>query len=304
MPATARQNPAIGDSGELWFAAQLPSGWVWQPPRRDVGKDALIVIKDGSDLQNLEFSVQIKTTTHIQTDGSTISYSGIPTSSVLYWFASPQPTMLVVVDAHKRRAWYSWHLDLFDSPSALSGKRTCSVRLPVTNQLDDTGWPAIRDRVRRHYSRLQDALHTARVASAILPAIGQLATATRDLIWLDREPDRRNKEDFSPDDHESLFLLLHDQTCYRNILAAVTRIRPLIHRDSDFHKQVTLWIAAFEAHVAVAYPDFASFPKTDDFAGLRIVFDAKAIKPKRSLLESATLDMIAMLSYGNPQNDA
>jgi hypothetical protein len=42
----------LGDQGELWFAAMLPAGWVWQPPRRDLGKDGLIVIRDGTTVQH------------------------------------------------------------------------------------------------------------------------------------------------------------------------------------------------------------------------------------------------------------
>jgi hypothetical protein len=90
MSFSFAKNPSIGDAGELWFASQMPFGWVWQPPRRDVGKDALIVVKDTSDIHNLEFSVQVKTTKRPRLNSDSISYSGLPTSAVLYWFASPQ----------------------------------------------------------------------------------------------------------------------------------------------------------------------------------------------------------------------
>jgi hypothetical protein len=69
-------NPGIGDAGELWFASQLPIDWVWQPPRRDVGKDGLIVIKDGSELHNHEFSVQIKATKRPHFDKGTVVRGG------------------------------------------------------------------------------------------------------------------------------------------------------------------------------------------------------------------------------------
>lgn len=150
-------NPGIGDAGELWFASQLPIDWVWQPPRRDVGKDGLIVIKDGTDLHNHEFSVQIKATRRPHFDKGTVRCSSIPTASVMYWLSSPQPTLVVVVDIANKRGWYSWHLDLFASSGDITGKQTCSVRLPIRNTLDAEGWARIRERLRDHYLTLHRA---------------------------------------------------------------------------------------------------------------------------------------------------
>src|SRR5258708_18301690 len=113
------QNAHVGDQGEIWFAAQLPRGWVWQPPRRDFGKDGLIVIRDNSDLHNLEFSVQVKTSVRPDIQQGWVVKSGVSRSSVLYWFASPLPTLVVAVDIVARKAWYTWHLDLFESPAVL-----------------------------------------------------------------------------------------------------------------------------------------------------------------------------------------
>jgi hypothetical protein len=298
-------NPGIGDAGELWFASQLPSDWVWQPPRRDVGKDALIVVKDGSDLHNLEFSVQVKTTTRLQLDEKgTIRCGGIPTSSVLYWFASPQPTLVVVVDIDKKKGWYSWHLDLFASTDDISDKTTCSVRLPLSNALDPDGWARIRKRLRDHYDSLRNALHTARIASKIVPGIRAIAEATRDLIWLDREPERSSREEFLPSDHSAVFLLIHDQESYRAILDTVRSVLPLFELDTYTSRQIQLWLTAFQSHVLAAYPSFEALPRNAaEFPGVRITFNAPVLKAKRGLLVSAALDMITMLSgAGEPSN--
>lgn len=298
MSSANAQKAGIGDSGELWFACQLPKDWIWQPPRRDVGKDALIVINDRSHLHNIEFSVQVKTTECPKINKGVIRQSGIPRSSVMYWFSSPQPTLIVVVDIKTKRAWYAWHLDLFNSPSEISGKDTCSIRIPTTNSLDSSGWLRIRERLIRHYNGLQAAIHTAQAASKLVPAIHAIATAARDLVWLDGEPDRPTKEDFSSEDHEAIFLLIHDQCSYRDILKSVRSIHPIFRNESDIYKQIQLWLFAFESHVVTAYPDFLTFPETDDFAGLRITFDAQSIRPKRRLLMAAALEMISMLSKG------
>lgn len=104
----------LGDQGELWFAAALPQGWIWQPPRRDFGKDGLIVIRDGSELHNLELSAQIKTSAKPRIrDGHVVLTGGVSRSSIQYWFASPLPTLVVAVDISSRNAWYGWHLGLW-----------------------------------------------------------------------------------------------------------------------------------------------------------------------------------------------
>lgn len=210
----------------------------------------------------------------------------------------------MVVDIDNKRGWYSWHLDLFASPDDISGKTTCSVRLPITNVLGPDGWDHIRQRLRNHYGSLHRALHTARIASKIVPGIRAIAEATRDLIWLDREPDRRSREDFSPGDHSAVFLLLHDQESYRVILDAVRDVLPLFDKESYTHRQIHLWLTAFEAHVLAAYPSFAALPRnTAEFPGVRITFNAPVLKTKRGLLVSAALDMISMLSgAGAPSN--
>lgn len=131
----------LGDQGELWFAAALPQGWVWQPPRRDFGKDGLIVIRDGTELHNLEFSVQIKTSERPRIRDGSIVLAGISLSSIRYWFASPLPTLIVAVDIVNRVGWYAWHLDLYDSPKELFGfdAKTTSIRIPQKSQLNDDG---------------------------------------------------------------------------------------------------------------------------------------------------------------------
>ena len=105
----------VGDQGELWFASQLPRGWVWQPPRRDVGKDGLIVIRDDSDLNNVEFSVQVKTTASPQRATGSIAIKNVSRSSVWYWHASTHPTLLVAVNLATQSACYAWHFEVIDT---------------------------------------------------------------------------------------------------------------------------------------------------------------------------------------------
>ena len=55
-------NSATDDKGEIWFASSLPHGWIWHPPRKDLGRDGIVVVRDDSNLHNFEFGIQVKTT--------------------------------------------------------------------------------------------------------------------------------------------------------------------------------------------------------------------------------------------------
>ena len=124
-------NAAVGDHGEVWLASQLPLGWIWQPPRLDLGKDGLIVIRDNSDLHNLEFAVQIKSSQRISSSNKHVIVRGVSRSSVQYWFASPLPTLVVAVDVSNHKAWYAWHLDLFDSPTELFNNKSKEISIGI-----------------------------------------------------------------------------------------------------------------------------------------------------------------------------
>src|SRR5882724_8018209 len=176
----------LGDQGELWFAAALPPGWIWQPPRRDFGKDGLIVIRDGTQLHNLEFSVQIKTSVRPRVRDGHVTISGVSRSSIQYWFASPLPTLVVAIDITNREGWYAWHLDLFDSPEELFGAKseTVTIRIPQVNQLNQIGWNSIRVELLKHFKALQRALSTDAVVPHLLKTVYSIARIVGNLIRL------------------------------------------------------------------------------------------------------------------------
>jgi hypothetical protein len=185
-PSSSGRNAHIGDQGEIWFAGQLPFGWVWQPPRRDLGKDGLIVIRDNSDLHNLEFSVQVKTSERpVILEGSVVK-SGVSRSSVMYWFASPLPTLVVAVDIVERSAWYAWHLDLFEPSADLfrSDQKTVTIRIPERNRLNETGWADIRRDLKQHFGSLLDALDAASISSRLIPTVNALVRNASNLLKL------------------------------------------------------------------------------------------------------------------------
>ena len=169
----------------MWFAAALPQGWIWQPPRRDFGKDGLIVIRDGTD-GHLEFSVQIKTSARPRLRGEFVILDGISRSSIRYWFASPLPTLVVAVNIDTRAGWYAWHLDLFKSPKEVFGvdTKTLTICVPQKNQLNDIGWQSIRTDLHRHFRALQRALSTDAVAPQLLDTVHNISRILGNLIRL------------------------------------------------------------------------------------------------------------------------
>lgn len=291
----------IGDAGELWFAAALPRGWVWQPPRRDFGKDGLIVIQDGTALHNLEFSVQIKTTAHPRIRDGAVLVSGVSRSSIRYWFASPLPTLVVAVDINTRAGWYAWHLDLFQSPDEFFHNRaeTLTLRIPQINSLNEAGWLSIRAAIFRHFRSLQRALSADAIDSALLPTLYSIARIAANLMRLGStappEPPLTERETMS---------LLIEQLEVRDLLHYVRTFLEQIPSGSPAHKQVSFWMAAFEEVATAAHPGLELLPsKGQDIpAGLQLAYAPKRLRETRPQVILAAVDLLALLTSPDPQS--
>ncbi|MEK6262277.1 MAG: DUF4365 domain-containing protein [Planctomycetota bacterium] len=290
----ARPNADIGDHGELWFAAELPIGWVWQPPRRDLGKDGLIVVRDNSDIHNLEFAVQIKSSIQPLVRDGHIVKSGVSRSAVQYWFASPLPTLVVAVDTTKRCGWFAWHLDLFDSPAEVFGgdAETLTIRIPERNRLNQDGWGTVRRQLKQHFGSLQNALGDAQLASKLLPAVNLIATAVGNLVKLASSPPPQGP----PTGDEGMTILL-EQLQHRDLLHAARSILRRIDPGSDAHKQIEFCIEAYEATVLSAHPRLNQLPTDNNIpADLEMAYAPKLMVQTRQSLIEAGIDMIRLLT--------
>lgn len=289
------RNAHVGDQGELWFAAQLPFGWVWQPPRRDLGKDGLIVIRDNSDLHNLEFAVQVKTSEHPVIQRGCVVKSGLSRSSVMYWFASLLPTLVVAVDIIGRRAWYAWHLDLFESPAAVfhSTQHTVTIRIPERNELNEAGWEDIRHRLKEHFGSLLDAISEANSSSRLLPAINTLARNVSNLLKLSKTPPPTR----SPMTKQEGLSILIEQLEHRSVLSVVRTLLEHVRPDSRAGHHMRAWIDAYEATVLTAHPRLKALPEHGPYSPeLEIAFAPKQVVETRHRLIEAGLDMIMLLT--------
>lgn len=254
------RNALVGDQGEIWFAGQLPFGWVWQPPRLDFGKDGLVVIRDKSDLHNLEFSVQVKTSGRPVVREGWVVKSGVSRSSVMYWFASPLPTLVVAVGIASKRAWYAWHLDLFESPAEVfqSEQHTVTIRIPEHNQLNEAGWDDIRRGLKQHFGSLLDLISEANSSSRLLPAVNTLARNVRNLLTLSKTPPPSNNASLTQHEGMSIFI---EQLEHRSVLSVVRTLLTHVRPDSSAGHHMQAWLEAYEATVLTAYPHLNALPE-------------------------------------------
>jgi Domain of unknown function (DUF4365) len=293
----------FGDQGELWFAAQLPRGWIWQPPRRDVGKDGLIVIHDGSELHNLEFSVQIKTAERPKIGNGSVTLSGVSRASIRYWFASPLPTLVVVVDLSNSKGWYAWHLDLFTSPSEFleAKSETLTIRIPAENQLGDAGWSAIRIALLRHFRALQRALSTDAIAPRVMVAVNNAARITANLMRLGSgappEPPLTKDEGVK---------LLFEQTELRALIDTVRSVLGRLAEGSEAHKQIAFWLTSFEDMATAGHPSVLALPPGGEAIPLdfELAFVPQRLLELRPRLVVAAVDFIRLLTSPHPCGDS
>lgn len=285
----------IGDKGEAWFFYALPDGWIWQPPRLDVGKDGLIVIRDRSELHNLEFSVQVKTSRKPTVQDGHIVIRGVSRSSVQYWFASPLPTLVVAVDLSSRTARYGWHLELFDSPKQVfeASTPTLSIRIPEANLLDGSGWKAIRRYLLQHFRALQRALTVDAVAPHVMATLHKVSRITGNLIRLGAvappEPPLTRSEGMT---------ILIEQIELRDLLDTVRALLLRLVVGSDLHKQVESWLMSFENAALGAHPTIRSLPPSgsDIPADLELGFAPKRLLEVRPQLVRAAVDLLRLLT--------
>lgn len=289
----------LGDQGELWFAAALPQGWIWQPPRRDCGKDGLIVIRDGTELHNLEFSVQIKTSARPRIRDGSIVVSGVSRSSIRYWFASPLPTLITAVDIVNRVGWYAWHFDLFDSPNELfeAETKTMTIRIPQEKQLNEAGWQSVRTDLNRYFRALQRALSTDAVAPYLLTTVHNVARIVGNLIRLGStatpEPPLTQSEGIA---------ILIEQVELRDLIHSVRSLLGRVADGSDANKQIGFWLMSFERIANAVHPSLQALPPQghDISTDFQLAVAPKQLLEARPRLVLSAVELIRLLTSPQP----
>lgn len=290
---------AIGERGELWLAARLPEGWFWQPPRTDLGKDGMVVIRDDSDLQNLEFALQVKTTMRPRISRDAVVIPKVSLSSVLYWIASAHPTLSVVVDLSKDRAWYAWHFDICSSANDLAdaGKTHIPLRIPLNQPLVAGAWDAIRAEVRRCYRHLYNSLAKTDSYVWIVASVNILCNAARSLYILSQSPVPM----LTPDEHTGISLLLEQQQ-HRNVLVIARKFLHGLDPASALYASCRTWTAAYDALVRDAFPHLGDIPD-EVRSGLDsqlLAFRPTSLSASRTKLILMIFDLVRLLTKIHP----
>lgn len=291
----------LGDKGEIWFASSLPAGWVWQPPRRDFGKDGVIVIRDNSRLHNLEFTFQIKTSENHKIKGKSVVLSGVSRSSVQYWFASPVPTLIVALDIKKETAWYVWHTDAFRHPKEVFGKntKTISINVPSSNTLSAEGWIRIREDLEAHYSSLQTALANDVQTKRMLLSISNISRTASNLMKLGQRsvPEQPFTEDEG-------FRIMLEQIDVRLLIDSVAAMLTWIPKDLSQHKNIEFWLESFMQMSLEIWPRLMELqPYGSDLApDTDLSFSPHSMRENRPKMVVSMVELLAMLTRVDVKN--
>lgn len=298
LSRSGEQRSAIGDKGELWLASRLPLGWIWQPPRKDLGKDGLIVIRDESDLHNLEFSVQIKATLKPRLSGEALVFANVSRSSVLYWMAGAYPTLVVAVDLSNDCAWYVWHFDIFKSVADIpkGSASSISLRVPTSNKLTLAAWNDIRIEIKRCYNYLYNSMSKGDSYVWIVASTGTVCNAARNLLKISESP--VPGPDISEEDGITILI---EQQQHRNILAVASKLLTGLDPVSKLYRDLSGWKERYENSVNHAFPRLGQIPsKITNQYGPEVAFRPAALSSSRRELIFMIFDLVALITQIHP----
>ena len=282
----------LGKKAEEWLAFHLPPKWNIQPPKTDVGIDGVVVICDETELNGLEFRVQVKSSAKWPALEAHAYQLRLKKSTLRYWFASPLPLLLVLFNHSSQSGEYVWHDQLWSQLGDLSdatGKET-TVRIEHAKPLTDEGWATIRRELHEHYSALARTFAVARTARAILSAVHSLAGAVKGLAFAHlAQPMNR-----PPTDEQENLLYLMDVVCHRDAIVALSNFRDTLPAGGPGAKMIAAFLKGYAAEVCTfVYPFDVSVLSTAD-AAVRINPDRmRRLRPR---LMEALLDTIEQLT--------
>lgn len=178
MPRQVRAQ-SVGRQGERWFEGLLPSSWILQPPKDDVGVDGIVVICEDGPLNGLEFRVQVKTSSRWTVKDDEILIRNVKRDTALYWITGFTPTLLVLHEITTGRGVFAWANQVLAGHKRLvatTGK-TVSLHVPLRRELTRDAWPQIGQELRALNGMLARLLLSSGKAVPLLRAVHALAEA-------------------------------------------------------------------------------------------------------------------------------
>lgn len=146
------------------FVREVFRGWrVASQQATDVGIDLRfeIVDSDGSTT-GAEVSCQVKATKKLHVSGDAVTQR-LKLSTANYFLVRPELVLLIIYDARKRQAYWSWVQDYLRQnwSGAWEQQKTLTIKLPTGNLLNAESRSIIEKRVRWHHDQ-QRTLTAAR----------------------------------------------------------------------------------------------------------------------------------------------
>lgn len=134
------QNASQSTWSDRAFQSALPPEWIVHPLADDYGIDRRVEIVDGTRTTGLFFNVQLKSK---RTGPTGPQHQSVKRSTLNYWDALAEPTLIVIAHRASGQLWYQWtHLLPYDSKP-----ETQSRRVRCESELCDEHIPRLREEV-------------------------------------------------------------------------------------------------------------------------------------------------------------
>jgi hypothetical protein len=137
----------LGEMGERFVIAHLPSEWITRQISYDYGLDLNVEKVENGRVTGKNFSVQVKALSKRPQRGSHVPVR-LSTATLNYMRERPEPVLLVVyVDADKEAYWL-WADEIAQSRNEAT---TVNVLVPTNRKLTQTDWPSFSDELIRRF---------------------------------------------------------------------------------------------------------------------------------------------------------
>lgn len=285
----------LGRKGERWFESLVPSNWIYQLPREDIGIDGHITIGSDTHTGGLDFNVQVKAKSKYPIKDGCITFSEIKRETSIYLGSRMRPTLYIFYDAELNRGYYSWHLEMFEDINDLlfMKKKSLTVKIPASNILDDMIWTTIESYVLEFYEQLDSSLFLINTIERILPTVHALSRGLNILYLCEFSDD-------PADENELNAKRISEMAAHKE------NIRTLVNLKNQFDK-MTIPIKGIEQSISDYIAELRLFVNgVDEFLegdkATCIFLNEEEMKKRRPKLMWMINNIITCFS-NNPPND-
>jgi hypothetical protein len=138
----------VNTKGEKHLESKLPDEWYFSIPKTDYGIDYQVEISVNGEVTGYNFSIQLKS---ISKGGNgPIAKTTLKHSTLSYYQVRLEPVMVVVYEADKKEAYWTWVSDLNIDLS--KENKTYTINIPKANTLANANWSQITKHVQQIFN--------------------------------------------------------------------------------------------------------------------------------------------------------